>query len=305
VTDPAGRVLLREVAPRDGLQNEAETVPTAAKVEFIDRLARTGLPYVEATSFVSPKWIPQLADGPEVARRLAKRPGVKYAALVPNERGYEAFKAAGTLDVAALFLSATETHNRKNIIKSIDETLPLLRAVAAAAKRDGFEVRGYLSVVFGCPYEGKTPVESVLRVVRELLAIGCDEISLGDTVGYANPRQVKDLLARVFSLAPPERYSLHFHDTRGTALANALAAFEAGARRFDGSVGGLGGCPYAPGAAGNVATEELAYLFSEMGLETGVDLDSLLEAARFIAKALGRELPGRYLKARSASRLPA
>ena len=292
------RVHLREVAPRDGLQNEAVTVPAATKVAFVERLAAAGLPYVEATSFVSPKWIPQLADGAEVARRLRKRPGTKYAALVPNRKGYEAFRAAGTLDVAAVFLSATETHNRKNVNKSIDETLPVLREVAEAARRDGFSTRGYVSVVFGCPYEGKTPVENVLRVARELLAMECDEISLGDTVGYANPKQVKEVLARVFELAPPERFALHFHDTRGTALANALAALEAGASKFDGSVGGLGGCPYAPGAAGNVATEELVYLFTEMGIETGVNLDALIEAASFISGEVKRDLPSRYLRAR-------
>ncbi len=297
-----GRIELREVGPRDGLQNESATVPTSTKVVFVERLAAARLPYVEATSFVSPKWIPQLADGPEVAKGLKKRPGTTYAALVPNLKGYEAFRAAGTLDVAAVFMSATETHNRKNIAKSIGDTFPVLREVVDAARRDGFTARGYVSVVFGCPYEGKVPVESVLRVARELLAMGCEEISLGDTVGYANPRQVKEVLARVFELASPGRFSLHFHDTRGTALANALAAFEAGARKFDGSVGGLGGCPYAPGAAGNVATEELAYLFSEMGLETSVDLDALLDAARFIAQALHRELPSKYLKARSSAR---
>ncbi|HET6202187.1 MAG TPA: hydroxymethylglutaryl-CoA lyase [Planctomycetota bacterium] len=299
---PLLRVELREVGPRDGLQNESATVPTPTKIAFVERLAAARLPYVEATSFVSPKWIPQLADGPAVAKGLAKRPGTAYAALVPNLQGYEAFRAAGTLQVAAVFLSATETHNKKNIHKSIGETFPVLREVVAAARRDGFAARGYVSVVFGCPYEGKTPVENVLRVTRELLAMGCEEISLGDTVGAANPRQVKEVLPRLFELAPPERFSLHFHDTRGTALANALAAFEAGVRKFDGSAGGLGGCPYAPGAAGNVATEELVYLFSEMGIETGVDLEALLDAARFIAGAVGRELPSKYLKARSASR---
>jgi len=294
------RVELREVAPRDGLQNEKAFVPAAVKIDFVESLAAAGLPYVEVTSFVSPKWIPALADGLEVARAFRRRPGTRYAALVPNARGYEAFRAAGTLDVAAIFLSATETHNRKNIAKSIDETIPVLREVADAARTDGRAVRGYVSTVFGCPYEGRTPVERVERVVRDLLAMECEEISLGDTIGAANPRQVREVLARIFALAPVERFSLHFHDTRGTALANALAAFESGARKFDGSAGGIGGCPYAPGAAGNAATEELVYLFESMGVATGVDLDALVRAARGIAPSLGHELPGRYIRAHAS-----
>ncbi|HKB14977.1 MAG TPA: hydroxymethylglutaryl-CoA lyase, partial [Planctomycetota bacterium] len=292
-----GRIELREVGPRDGLQNESATVPTPTKVAFVERLAAARLPYVEATSFVSPKWIPQLADGPDVARGLKKRPGTSYAALVPNLKGYEAFRAAGTLDVAAVFMSATETHNRKNIAKSIGDTFPVLREVVEAARRDGFRARGYVSVVFGCPYEGQTSLENVLRVTRELLAMGCEEISLGDTVGYANPRQVREVLARVFELGPPGRFSLHFHDTRGTALANVLAALEQGVAVVDSAAGGTGGCPYAPGASGNLATEDLLYMLQGMGIETGVDIGAVAAASRALAATLGRPLPSRYLQA--------
>lgn len=295
------RVRIHEVGPRDGLQNEGAEVPTEKKAEFVDRLSAAGLSYIEVTSFVNPKWIPQLADGAELARRIRRRSGCAYAALVPNPKGYEAFRASG-LDVAAVFLSASETHNRKNINKTIAETFPVLEEVARAAKKDAKRVLGYVSVVFGCPYEGAVPLDSVLAVVRRLLEIGCDAVSLGDTVGYANPRQVLEVLEEVFRLAPPQRFSMHFHDTRGTALANTLAALEAGAVSFDGSVGGLGGCPYAPGAAGNVATEELVHLFHEMGIETGVDLGKLLDAAAWIQSALGRELPSRYLKAKLSER---
>jgi hydroxymethylglutaryl-CoA lyase len=296
------RVELREVAPRDGLQNEPAFVPAAVKIDFVEALAAAGLPYVEVTSFVSPKWIPALADGLEVARAIRRRPGTRYAALVPNRRGYETFRAAGTLDVVAVFLSATETHNRKNVAKSIDDTLSALREIAQLARADGLSLRGYVSTVFGCPYEGKTPPENVERVVRELLGMDCQEVSLGDTIGVGNPRQVREVLSRLHQVAPAQRFSLHFHDTRGTALANALAAFEAGARKFDGSAGGIGGCPYAPGAAGNVATEELVVLFESMGVSTGVDLDALVRAARGIAPSLGHELPGRYIRAHASSK---
>lgn len=291
------RVRIHEVGPRDGLQNESAILSLEVKAEFVDRLSATGLPYVEATSFVNPKWIPQLADGADLSKKIRRRPGTEYAALVPNAKGYESFRASG-LDTACVFMSASETHNKKNINKSIGETYPVLAEVAAAAKRDGKRVLGYVSVVFGCPYEGAVKMETVLAVVKALLEMGCDRISLGDTVGYANPKQVGEVLERVFRLAPPEKFSMHFHDTRGTALANALAALEAGALSFDGSVGGLGGCPYAPGAAGNVPTEELVYLFHEMGIETGVNLDALIETGAWIQKMLGREIPSRLLKAK-------
>lgn len=291
------RVRIHEVGPRDGLQNESAMLPLTAKREFVERLAATGLSYVEVTSFVNPKWIPQLADGLELAKSIQRRPGTEYAALVPNAKGYEGFRASG-LDTACVFLSASETHNQKNINKTIAETYPVLREVVEAAKRDGKKTLGYVSVVFGCPYEGAVKLESVLAAIQELLAMGCDRISLGDTVGYANPRQVREVLEKVFALAAPEKFSMHFHDTRGTALANALAALEAGAVSFDGSVGGLGGCPYAPGAAGNVPTEELVYMFHEMGIDTGVDLAALLEVGAWTQKTLGREIPSRLLKAK-------
>lgn len=291
------RVSIHEVGPRDGLQNENAQIPTAQKVEFINRLSDCGFPYIEVGSFVNPKWIPQLADGLEVAKQIRRRSGTQYAALVPNAKGYEGFRSSG-LDVAAVFMSASESHNKKNINKGIAETYPVLQEVAQAAKTDGKRLLGYVSVVFGCPYEGAVSVDSVVGVARELLNLGCETISLGDTVGYANPKQVQQVLDRVFKLASPDKFSMHFHDTRGTALANYLAALEAGAVCFDGSVGGLGGCPYAPGASGNAATEEMIYMFHEMGIETGVDLDKLLDAAKFIQGALGRELSSRYLKAR-------
>ncbi len=289
------RVRIHEVGPRDGLQNESRVLSTEQKVEFVNRLSSCGLPYIEVGSFVNPKWIPPLADSLEVAQKIQRRPEISYAALVPNAKGYESFRKT-QLDEVALFLSASETHNQKNINKSIAETYPVLREVAEAAKKDGKKLRGYVSVVFGCPYEGKVPVENVLSVTRELLAMGCEQISLGDTVGYANPKQVQEVLEKVFSIAKPEKFSLHFHDTKGTALANTLAALEAGAVGFDGSIGGLGGCPYAPGAAGNVASEALLYLFTEMGVETGVNLEKLLETAVWVQGVLGRELPSPYLK---------
>lgn len=297
------RVFIHEVGPRDGLQNESVQLSTAQKIELIDRLSACGFSYLEIGSFVNPKWIPQLADSLDVAKRIRKASGTAYAALVPNLKGYENFRASG-LDTVALFMSASETHNQKNINKSIAQTYPVFRETADAAKADGKKILGYVSTVFGCPYEGNVPVENVLSVTRELLSMGCEQISLGDTVGYANPRQVQQLLGKVFQIAPATKFSMHFHDTRGTALANYLAALESGAVCFDGSVGGLGGCPYAPGASGNAATEEIVYLFQEMGVETGVDLPKLIEAASFLEKTLGRELQSRYYKSKKSEKRP-
>ena len=278
-------VQIREVGPRDGLQNEPGFVPTPAKLEWIDRLADAGLSYIEVTSFVSPKWIPPLADADEVAAGLRRREGVTYAALVPNMRGLER-ALRGNIDEAAVFMSASETHNRRNVNKTIEETLPVLREVTAAAKAAGMKVRGYLSTVFGCPYEGFVPVEQVLRLTETLLEMGIDEVSLGDTIGVGHPRQVETLLEQLLRRVPPERIALHFHNTNGLALANMVVALQMGIRTFDASTGGLGGCPYAPGAAGNVATEDVIRMLHAMGIHTGIDEAKQAEAAAFIVKAL-------------------
>lgn len=282
-----GEVHIREVGPRDGLQNEPGFVPAAVKLAWIDRLADAGLNYIEVTSFVSPKWIPPLADADEVASGLRRREGVTYAALVPNMRGLER-ALRGNIDEVAVFMSASETHNRKNINKSIDETLPLLREVTDAAKAAGKTVRGYLSTVFGCPYEGSVAAEQVLRLTETLLEMGIGEISLGDTIGVGHPRQVEALLEQLLRRVPSERIALHFHDTNGLALANTVVAMQMGIRTFDSSTGGLGGCPYAPGAAGNLATEDLLRMLHAMGIQTGVDPAKQSEAAAFIAQALAR-----------------
>jgi len=280
-------VRIREVGPRDGLQNEPGFVPTAVKLEWIDRLADAGLTYIEATSFVSPKWIPPLADAEEVAAGLRRREGVTYAALVPNMRGLER-ALRGNIDEAAVFMSASETHNRKNINKSIDETLPVLREVTAAAKAAGKTVRGYLSTVFGCPYEGAVSVEQVVRLTEELLEMGVGEVSLGDTIGVGNPRQVEAVLTELLRRIPPDRIALHFHNTNGLALANTVVALQMGIRTFDASCGGLGGCPYAPGAAGNVSTDDMVRMLYAMEVRTGVDMPKLSEASAFILQALSR-----------------
>ena len=280
-------VRIREVGPRDGLQHEPGFVPTTVKLEWIDRLADAGLTYIEVTSFVSPKWIPPLADAEEVAAGLRRREGVTYAALVPNMRGLER-ALRGQIDEAAVFMSASETHNRKNINKSIDETLPVLREVTGAAKAAGKTVRGYLSTVFGCPYEGAVSVERVLRLTEELLEMGVDEVSLGDTIGVGNPRQVEQVLSELLRRVPPDRIALHFHNTNGLALANTVIALQMGIRAFDASCGGLGGCPYAPGAAGNVATGDLIRMLHAMDVRTGVDMAKLSEASAFILQALSK-----------------
>lgn len=291
------KVRIVEVSPRDGLQNEKAIVSTSDKIKLIDALSETGLTHLEVSSFVNPRWIPPLADAQEVFQGIRRKPGIVYSALIPNLKGYERAVEAG-IDEAVIFMSSSETHNRKNINKSIDETLPVLREVAEEALADGKTVRAYISTVFGCPYEGPVAPQRVLEIVRELLDMGVREISLGDTVGLANPQQVTrfvELLAADFDLGA---FALHFHDTRGTALANVLAGLLAGITTFDSSLGGLGGCPYAPGATGNVATEDLVYMLEEMGVSTGVDLNRLVETSRFMQGVLGRELPSRYLKSR-------
>jgi len=294
-------VVIHEVGARDGLQNEPETVPVEVKLELLARLAAAGLPSIEVTSFVSPKWIPQLADADEVAARFEPAAGVSYAALVPNEAGWERFAGTG-IDTAAFFVSASETHNRKNVNRSITEHLERFRPVAERARAAGARLRCYVSTVCGCPYEGEVAREAVVQLVRDVDALGADEISLGDTIGVGVPGQVRRLVEAVAAAVPLERIALHMHDTWGRALANVQAGYEAGVRRFDSSLGGLGGCPYAPGASGNVATEDVVDLFEREGVRTGVDLDALVDATAWMQEQLARPLPGRVFKARLGQR---
>jgi hydroxymethylglutaryl-CoA lyase len=295
------KVKVVEVGPRDGLQNEARAVPTEDKVRLIEALAGTGLQHIELTSFVSPKWIPQLADALQVVGTVKLPPTVTTSALVPNMKGYESAKQAGLKQVA-VFMSATESHSKKNINKSIDEALQTLAEVVAAAKGDGKSVRGYLSVVFHCPYEGKTDPEKVAPLVRKLFDLGIDELSLGDTVGAATPAQVLALLTRLQGDVDSDRVALHFHDTFGTALSNVVAGLDSGISIFDASIGGMGGCPYAPGAAGNLATEDLVYMLEGMGVSTGIDLDKLVDCGQLAESIVQHKLPGRCLQARLAQR---
>ena len=277
-----------EVGPRDGLQNEKRQVPAATKVALIERLAAAGLRSIEATSFVSPKWVPQLADADEVFRALRRREGVRYPVLVPNLQGYQRARAAGAEDIA-VFTAASEAFNRKNTNASIDESIARFEPVLAEAAKDGVSVRGYVSTVLGCPYQGEVPVADVVRVAERLHALGCYEISLGDTIGVGTPRQARAMLEAVAARVPMAALAVHFHDTRGQALANVDACLEAGVRVVDSSVTGLGGCPYARGATGNVATEDVLYLLHGNGYETGVALDAVIETGRWISAELGRE----------------
>jgi isopropylmalate/homocitrate/citramalate synthase len=292
------RVRLVEVGPRDGLQNEAAVVPTADKVRFIELLADAGLRHIEATSFVSPRAVPQLADAAEVMAglRAADRAGVAYSALVPNAKGLERALAAGVREIA-LFTGATDSFVRRNIGMTVEESLAVFAPLAATARRDGLRVRGYLSVCFGCPYEGAVAPATVEALATRLLDLGCDEVSLGDTIGVATPRGVAEVVGPVLDAAGAERVAVHFHDTRGTALANALAALLLGVTTLDAAAGGLGGCPYAPGAAGNLATEDLLYMLDGLGIETGVSLAAVAAASRFILARLGRPPASRYLQA--------
>ncbi|MBE7454495.1 MAG: hydroxymethylglutaryl-CoA lyase [Kofleriaceae bacterium] len=290
------RVTVYEVGPRDGLQNEARNVPTADKIAFIHALAEAGLRHIEITSFVSPRWIPQLADSAEVARGVRRREGLTLSALVPNRRGLDAALAAGMKEIA-VFLSASETHNKKNINKTIAETLAAFGEVVAPARAAGVRVRAYVSTVFGCPYEGDVDPARAVWLSRELRAMGVYQVSLGDTIGVANPRQVERVLELVLAEVPVDDVAVHFHDTQGTALANCLAALQLGVTTIDAAVGGLGGCPYAPGAAGNLATDDLVAMLHAMDIATGVDLDKLVEASRLAAAFVGHDLPSKYLKA--------
>ena len=295
------RVTVVEVGPRDGLQNEAAIVPTDAKVAFVDALSASGLGVVEVTAFVSPKAIPQLADGEDVFRRVAKRPGVRYPVLVPNEKGLDRAEAAGVREIA-VFTAASETFNRKNINASIDESFARFAPVLARARSAGLRVRGYVSCGFGCPYEGPVAPAAVARVSARLVEIGCDEVSVGDTIGIGVPTQVPAVVRETVAAGVPlDRLALHFHDTRGTALANVAEGLREGVRIFDSSAGGLGGCPYAPGAAGNVATEDLLFLLEGMGYDTGVDLAAVAAASRALAAVLGRRPVSRVFQALDAT----
>ena len=283
-------VRVYEVGPRDGLQNEAQPIATDAKLRFIALLADAGLREIEATSFVSPRAIPQLADADALMGGLDRRPGVRYPVLVPNERGMDRAEAAGA-DAACVFTAASEAFTRANINMSIAESIDAFRPVVARARAAGWWTRGYLSTAFGCPYQGEVGAEAVVDVARELLDLGVDEVSVGDTIGVAAPADVRRVVgALVAAGIGPDQLAMHFHDTRGTALANVSAALELGIRCFDASTGGTGGCPYAPGAAGNLATEDLVYLLDREGLSHGVELDALLVAAHHVAGTLGRPL---------------
>jgi len=287
-----GTVTITEVGPRDGLQNEALFVETEQKVELIERLAATGMRRIEAASFVSPKAIPQMRDAADLMTRLPRRPGVTYVALVPNAVGARSAIAARAGELATV-VSASEEHNRKNVNRSIVESLAEIEIVAGLATEAGLPWAGYISTAFGCPYEGAVPLEHVVRIAKQLRELGAYAIALGDTIGAANPRQVSEHVRALQDALPGTPLRMHFHDTRGTALANVLAALEAGVDSFDGSVGGLGGCPYAPGAAGNVATEDVVYMLREMGIDTGIDLATLADTARWVEGLVGRRLPGR------------
>ena len=291
------RVKLVEVGPRDGLQNERTPLDADAKVEFIDRLSESGLAVIEATSFVSPKWVPQLADADEVMARITRKPGVSYPVLVPNIKGMERALAAGVEEVA-VFTAASETFSQKNTNCAIDESIDRFRPVVARAKEAGVRVRGYISCVLGCPYEGKVDRRQVADVAKRLYELGCYEVSLGDTIGVGTPLQARDMVSQTASEVPIERLAVHFHDTRGQALANILACLEIGVSVVDASVGGLGGCPYANGATGNVASEDVLYMLHGMDIETGVDLDMLVEAGRFINAKLDRETQSRVARTR-------
>ncbi|MDP9728378.1 hydroxymethylglutaryl-CoA lyase [Alicyclobacillus tolerans] len=283
-------VTLFEVGPRDGLQNESVLLSSEDKVFLVEQLMDAGLTRIEVSSFVSPRWIPQLADAEEVFRQVQRRPGVELSALVPNEKGLERALAC-QVDAVAVFMSASETHNLKNINKTRVDTYPVLAPVVTAAKAAKKSVRGYVSTAFGCPYEGEVAITEVIEVSMRLFEMGIDELSIGDTIGVAVPTQVEALLAEMEKQGIPlERIALHFHDTRGTAVANAYAGYQAGVRIFDGSIGGMGGCPYAPGASGNVSTEDLRYLFESMGVTTNTHLDKLRDAARWLSQRLQKTL---------------
>lgn len=294
-------VTIVEVGPRDGLQNETATVPTEVKVAFVERLAEVGLPVVEATSFVSPRWVPQLADAAEVLDGLTRRPGVRYPVLVPNERGLDR-ALEHPVDEVAVFASASEGFSRANLGRTVEESLEMFAPVVRRSVDAGLRVRGYVSCVCGCPFDGPVPAEDVARVTTALLELGCAEISLGDTIGVGTPTQVRSLVELLAGEVGLDRLAVHCHDTYGQGLANTLAALEAGVTVADTSAGGLGGCPYAPGATGNLATEDLVYALHGAGVRTGVDLEALVDVSAWMQQQLGRPSPSRVLTATLAKR---
>jgi isopropylmalate/homocitrate/citramalate synthase len=288
------------MGPRDGLQNESGVVSTEDKIRYIDLLSASGLPVVETTSFVRASAIPQLSDAEAVMAGIERRSGVTYLCLTPNMRGYERARAAGVTAIA-VFTAASEAFTKRNINMTIDESLATFRDVVKAARSESVWVRGYISTAFGCPYQGDVPVEDVVRVANALAEMGVDEISIGDTIGVGTPNQVVEIAGALQAQMPVERLAMHFHDTRGTALANVIAALQMNVAIFDSSSGGLGGCPYAPGATGNLATEDLLYMLHGMGIETGVDLGAVRDASRFISGALGRDVASRAYRALEAA----
>jgi hydroxymethylglutaryl-CoA lyase len=293
------RVTVVEVGPRDGLQNEHANVSTADKIAFVDLLSEAHLPVIEVSAFVSPKWVPQMADASEVFSGITRRPGTRYTALVPNLPGLDRAMAAGVAEIA-IFAASSETFSRKNINQTIDQSLAGYAEVTARALANGVRVRGYLSTAFGCPYEGDVAPSRVAALTERLMQMGVFEVAISDTIGIAHPAQVAQVLDVVLARVPIDKIALHFHDTRGTALANVLEALSVGVRTFDASAGGLGGCPYAPGASGNLATDDLIYMLDGLGIETGVSLAALSKASGFIGRQLDHKLPSRYFQARGS-----
>ena len=295
------RVTVYEVGPRDGLQNEAATIGTTEKIAFINQLSDAGLPVIELSAFVNPKRVAQMADADEVCARATKRPGTRYSALVPNLAGLDRAMAVGLKEVA-VFAAASDTFSRRNINQSVEESMANYADVIKTAMAADVRVRGYLSTSFGCPFEGDVPVDRVVRLTQTLLQMGVFEVAVSDTIGVAHPGQVKRVMAALTALIEPSFLALHFHDTRGTALANVLTALDFDIRTFDASAGGLGGCPYAPGATGNLATEDLLYLLHGLGHETGVSLDKIIAASSSIEPVVGHPLPSRLYRATVATR---
>ena len=295
------RVTVVEVGPRDGLQNEKAAIATADKIAFVDRLSDAGHSVIEVSAFVSPKWVPQMADASEVFAGITRKAGVRYTALVPNHAGLERALAANVTEVA-IFAAASETFSRKNINQSVDESLATYRGVVDEATAAGLKVRGYLSTCFYCPFEGLIAPAAVAAIAARLFELGVFEVVISDTIGAATPGDVVRVLGATSAVLPLQQTALHFHDTRGTALANVLAGLDYGVTTFDSSAGGLGGCPYAPGAAGNLATEDLLYMLNGLGIDTGVSIDAVASASRFIETKLDHKLPSRYLQAPTLSR---
>jgi len=290
------RVTIVEVGPRDGLQNERAVIPTDRKIAFVDQLSAAGHSAIEVTAFVSPKWVPQMADASEVFRGIARQPNVRYSALVPNRAGLDRAIAAGVTDIA-VFAAASETFSRRNINQTIEESFTTYRQVTDAAAQASLRTRAYLSTSFGCPFEGPVDPERVTHLAERLLELGAYEIAISDTIGIAHPGQVRQVLDTLLAHVPLAHLALHFHDTRGTALANVLVALEYGVATFDSSAGGLGGCPYAPGAAGNLATEDLVYMLDGLGIQSGVSGDRVMRASLSVEELLGHPLPSRWVQA--------